>query len=232
MSTQTRLHHTAGVAGPDTAQVALRRLAVAALLAIVLGFVMQGLILAGKLATGAEFPGVALFVDLAQGVTWSLFVCAGVSVATALAQGRAALASMISALFAPLALALAKSAQKAMGSVIGAASEPGVLSLSTIGVFRAVEYGVLGWVLAVLVQRRDPRPWPYLGIGAAVGLVIGGAFVWLSLDAAAGAGRQPATPQVAALIVNEVFFPIGCAFVIYISQFVGRTLKAVLQNAN
>jgi hypothetical protein len=215
---------------PDKAQLALKRVAVAALLAIVLGFVMQAAILAAKLVAGASFPGITLLVDLAQGVTWSFLVCAGVSVATAVTQGRVMLASLIAAVFAPIALALAKSAQKVMGHLIGAASEPGVLSLTTVGIFRAVEYGVLGWVLAVLVQKQEARAWPYLGIGAAVGLLVGGSFVGLSLSAASSAGAEPATAEVAAMVVNEVFFPIGCALVIFASQWVGRSLKVVLQD--
>jgi hypothetical protein len=150
-------------------------------------------------------------------------------VATAVTRGRIALASLIAALFAPVALALAKAAQKVMANLIGAASEPAVLSLTTIGIFRAVEYGILGWVLAVLVQRQEARAWPYLAIGAAVGLLIGGAFVGVSLNAASDLGQEPGTPQVAAMVVNEIFFPIGCALVIFISQWVGRSLKAALQ---
>jgi len=231
ISTSFESRHSTRLINPDTAELALRRVATAALLAILLGFLMQALILGAKLMTGGSLPGLALFLDIAQGVTWSFLVCAGVSVATALTQGRVILAACLAALFAPIALALAKSAQKVMAHLIGAVSEPGVLSLTTIGIFRAVEYGILGLVLAVLVQRKEARAWPYLGTGAAVGLLVGGSFVGLSLHAAAAAGAEPATSQIAAMIVNEVFFPIGCALVIFISQWVGRSLKVVLQTA-
>lgn len=220
-----------GTIAPDTMQLAVRRLAFASLLAVALGFVMQGLILGAKLTAGGSFPGILLLVDLAQGVTWAFFVCAGVSIGTALTRGRTMLAGVIAALFAPLALAFAKSAQKVMAQIIGAATEPGLLPLTTVGIFRAIEYGVLGWILAMLVQKQETRAWPYLGTGAAAGLLLGGTFVWLTLDAAAAVGNQTAPAQIAAMVVNEVFFPIGCTLVIYVSQWVGRSLKLVLQSS-
>jgi len=147
---------------PTHYERALKKLAVIALLAIALGFAMQGLILAGKLAGGSALPGAAILVDLAQGVTWSFLVCAGLGIGTSVARGRAVLGGVIAMICAPIAIAGAKSSQKVMAGLIGAAEQPAALSLATISVLRAIEYGVLGWLLTWLVLRTETRPLPYL----------------------------------------------------------------------
>lgn len=217
---------------PTAAEQAIRRVAIIALLAILLGFVMQGLILGTKLATGAPFPGMRLIVDLAQGVTWSFLVCAGVGIGTTVAKGRAAIAGLISALFAPVAIAAAKSSQKVMAGLIGAADQPAVLSLATISVLRAIQYGILGWLLATLVQKGRQTALPYLASGAGVGIIFGGTIAGLTYQATVAAGVQPGLPQIAASIVNEVIFPIGCATVIFVGQVVSRNLKTIIRSGS
>ena len=207
---------------------ALKRLVVVAVLAIALGFFMQGFVLAAKLATGAPFPGSLLLVDLAQGVTWSFLVCAGVGIGTFLSKARPAMAGLIAMLFAPIALGLAKSSQKVMAGLLNAADQPAVLSLATISVLRAIEYGILGWLLAMLVQKEVVRPLPFLGSGAGIGIVFGGAISALTFQTMLANGIDPAAPKIAATIVNEVAFPIGCSLVIFVGQMVGRNLKVLL----
>ncbi len=215
------------IAASEKARLAIRRLAVIALFAIALGFTMQSLILATKLATGGFFPGALFLVDLAQGVTWSFFVCAGVAIGMSLQKARAALAGFIAMIFAPVAVAAAKSSQKVMAGWIGAANQPAVLSLATISVLRAIEYGILGWLLATLAQKGVDKPLPYLKAGAAIGIILGGAIAALTYHAAVTNGLNPSLSKTAASVVNEVLSPIGCAMVIFIGQIIGRSLKVV-----
>jgi hypothetical protein len=214
---------------PAGAQLAIRRLATISVLAIALGFVMQFLILATKLASGGPFPGSLFLVDLAQGVTWSFFVCAGVGIGMSLSKARAALAGFIAMLFAPVAVAAAKSSQKVMAGLIGAADQPAVLPLATISLLRAIEYGVLGWALASLARKGVERPLPYFSAGSAVGVVFGGAIAALTYHAAVTNGLTPGYPKIASTMVNEVISPIGCSLIIYIGLVVGRNLKAIYQ---
>ncbi|WP_054308633.1 hypothetical protein [Mesorhizobium sp. 1M-11] len=209
----------------EQASLVVRRVATIALLAVLLGFAMQGLILGAKLLAGGPFPGTKLFVDLTQGVTWSLLVCAGVGIGTSIMKIRAALAGLVAALFAPIALAVAKSAQKVMASAIGVVDQPAALSLVTISAMRAVEYGILGWVLASLVQKEVKSASAYLGTGSTVGIVFGGAIAVLGYHAASLGGQSPSSAQVAASLVNEIVSPIGCALVIYCGQLVGRNVS-------
>lgn len=208
----------------DEARHTIRQIAVIALAAILLGLVMQGLILAARLAGGDTFSQTRLLIDIAQGVTWSLFVCLGIGVATLLTKARAVIAGLLSMLFAPVALAIARSSQKVVASMIGAAENPAVLSVGTISMLKALEYGLLGWLLALLVQKNVLRAPPYLGSGAAVGVLFGGAVVFLSHQVAQAGGTAMGRPQLIGMAVNEVIFPMGCALVVYIGRIVSRNL--------
>jgi hypothetical protein len=203
----------------------LKRIALIALCAIALGFLMQGLILVVKLSAGAPFPGARFIVDLAQGVTWSFLVCAGVGIGTSIMKARAALVGLLAMACAPLAIAMAKSSQKVMASVVGVADQPAVLSLATISGLRAIEYGLLGWWLGTLARREVSHAAPYLKAGASLGVFFGGAIAALTYQVALSKGLSPAPPQILSSIVNEVAFPIGCAFVIYVGQLVSGHLK-------
>lgn len=209
------------------ARQGLRRLALIALLAVLLGFVMQGLILTGRLAGGGQFSGAAVMADVAQGVTWSLFACLGIGAATLLTRVRPVLAGFVSMLLAPVALAIARSSNKVVASMVGAADSPAILSVGTISALKALEYGLLGWMLALLVQRDTARALPYLGAGAVTGAVFGGAIVALSHRAALARGRVMEPAQLIGMSINELLFPVGCALVIYAGQIVGRNLAAI-----
>ncbi len=209
------------------AATALRRIALIAWLSIVLGFAMQALVLVGKLSVGNN-PGLTqVMIDLAQGVTWSFFVCAGVGLGTTIAKAHKALGGLIGLIVAPIAMGIAKGSQKFMVSALGATQKPVLLSLTTLGVIRAIEYGILGWVLAWLVANQESRATRFLLAGAAVGLVFGGSTTMLTFQAAAAKGIALAAPQIVATAVNEVVFPMGCALVVFIALHVGRQLKLV-----
>lgn len=202
---------------------ALHRVARIALLSVALGFAMQALILAATL-TGPSLGG-ALLVSLAGGVTWSVLVCAGLGLATTMAKARPLLSGLFALLVAPVALAVAKGLQKAMGGWLNAARTEAVLPLATVSALRALEYGLLGWLLGRLVQADQDRPWPYLRAGMAAGLTFGTAITLLTLRAADVSGERFAPPLLVTTLCNEVVFPLGCALVIYLGQDVGRHLK-------
>lgn len=225
--TSITIYPTQHLADTQTARLAVRRIAMIALLAVGVGFLAQGLILAGKLAGGAPWPGFALLADLAQGITWSALICVGVGIGASIGKHRSALAGVLAALCAPLAIALAKAAQRVVASLIDFTVNPAILSLATIGTLRALQYGILGWLLAWLVQRGEVRPLPYVGSGAAVGVAIGGPILFISAGVAERSGVAFAAPQMVGSFVNDILFPIGCASVIYVGQFVGHNLKMI-----
>jgi hypothetical protein len=213
------------------ARLALRRVIMVAWLAIALGFAMEALILTVRFAAGSHPATTQILIELAQGVTWSFFVCAGVSLGTALAKVRASLGGLISAISAPLAMGIAKGTQKVMVSALDAAAKPVILSLTTLGVLRAIEYGLLGWMLASLAAREKPHPLHFMLAGALIGAVFGGGITALTIEAAAAQDAALALPQAIATGLNEIVFPIGCALVVYIALQVSRHMKYIAAEA-
>jgi hypothetical protein len=220
-------NESAAAQSSDKAAHILRRMVMVAWLAILLGLVMEGLSLAGRASVGSHPTLMQITVELTQGITWSFFVCAGVGLGTALGKARAAFGGLIGLISAPLAMGLAKGSQKVMVSAIGAAEKPVIMSLMTLGALRAVEYGLLGWALAWLASKQGARAWHFALAGALAGLVFGGSITWLTIAIAAAKDMVMAPPQIIATALNEMAFPIGCAFVVYIALSVGRQLRLV-----
>jgi len=216
-----------GAEKADSAEALVKRIALIALMSILLGFAFQGAILAVKLSGGAAPAATTVIADLAQGVTWSVLVCVGVGIVTSVSKARPLIAGLLSLLVAPLAVALAKSSQKVMAGLISAAEQEAMLSLSAMSSLKAVEYGFLGWLLARLVQKSEIRATRYFGTGAGIGAVFGGAIAWFGYQAALSKGIQPGAVQIAASLINEVLFPVGCAGVIYAGQLVGRSARLI-----
>lgn len=216
---------------PVTVEKAVKLVALIAVLSILLGFAMQGLIILARLTSGGSTDGALFVADLAHGVSWSFLVCAGIGIGTALVRARAAIVGLIGLICAPIGMALAKSSQKVVSGIVGAASQPAVLSLATISLLRAIEYGILGWLLATLVRKGTPKARPFLLAGLGIGLVFGGAICALTFQIAASSGAPLEPPRIAATLVNEVAMPIGCAVVIYIGQLVSRGMRTIAGTA-
>jgi hypothetical protein len=205
------------------AAAAVSRIALVALLSVALGFVMQGAVI-GLTLWGGGLAGSAL-ASAAGGVSWAVLVCTGLGVATLLTRGRPLLAGLLAALIAPTSLALAKACQKVVAGWLGAAQSQAVLSLGTVSLLRAVEYGLLGWLLGRLVARGKERAAPYLAAGVLTGVVFGGAITVLNWYAASVAGTPLTAAKLASTVVNEMVFPVGCAVVIYLGLAVRRSLN-------
>lgn len=200
-----------------------------ALLAILLGLLMQALVIFARLLGGGSLPGIGALADLVQSVTWALFVCIGVSIGVAIGKARKALAGLMGLVFAPAGLAVAKAAQKSTLTLIDAMEQPVVAPLATVGLIRAVEYGLLAWTLTVLAEREVSRAPPYLLAGAITGIVFGGGLVALTGQTLRAADQVFALPQMVGMLVNEIGTPLGCALVIFIGQIVPQHFKTYAQ---
>jgi hypothetical protein len=209
----------------EEARRQIRFIALVAILAVGLGFIMQALILFAKTQAGAKVPGAMLVADVAQGVTWSVFVCTGVAIGVSIGRARKALAGLIGFLFAPLGVAVAKASQRAVLAALSAAEQPMAVPLVTVGLIRAVEYGMLAWLLAALSEREVARALPYLGVGTTIGVVFGTALTLLTRNAILAQGLEPTLAQIAGTAVNEIGTPIGCAVLIFIGQIVSRNFS-------
>lgn len=212
---------------PITAERALRFVAIFAILSIALGFAMQGLIIIARLTSGGSTGSAQFIADMAHSVSWSALVCIGIGISTTLVRARASIVGLIGLIAAPIGLAFAKSSQKVVAGIVGASNQPAVLSLSTISILRAIEYGILGWLLATLVKKGVMRAMPFLTSGAVVGLIFGGAIAGLTFYVAASSGNPLPPPRIAATLVNEIALPFGCAVVIYVGQLISRSMRVI-----
>ena len=59
--------------------------------------------------------------------------------------------------------------------------------------------------------------------------LVTGATRGIGYQAALTKGLQPGAVKIAASLINEVLFPIGCAGVIYAGQLVGRSARLIEQ---
>lgn len=198
---------------------ALETIARIAALAVCLGFFVQLAVLGAKSLAGASVPMAAFAADVAGGVAWSTVVCAGTAIGVSLLRANAVAAGFAAALFAPLAVAASKAANQIVASSLVAASKPAAVSFVGLAATKSVEYGLLGFLLAALAKKGVAKPAPYLGAGAAAGLVFGGLALWLK----SLAGAAPV--ELAATAVNEMLFPVGCAAVVYVGAVVARAAR-------
>jgi hypothetical protein len=158
------------------------RLLRVAWLAILLGIAMEGLLL--LLGTGlGESLGLGLIVaDLVGNVSWSVFVCVGLAVGTAVANARVPVMGLLGLLAAPSAFEISRVLHKGTVEVLEITGGSGSdLSPWLVAVIKGLEYGCLGLAVAWLSQR----PWggvvAHVAVGLLVGLVFGGTIVALAM---------------------------------------------------
>lgn len=140
--------------GAPASWYTVRKIVTIAWLAIPLGFAMQALVLSARASAGGQLPGIRFLADLVQGISWSVLVCFGVSMGTVLVKLRAALAGILAAICTPVAIGAANAGQKMIAASLGAAGQPAAVPLVVIAALKAVEYGVLGWLLGRMVERE------------------------------------------------------------------------------
>ena len=203
----------------------LQRIGTVAVLGIGLGLLMQVLIVIARILSGGPWPGLAIAVETAQTVSWVALVCSGVAIAIAVGRARRVLAGLVAALCAPLALAAAKALQKLVAELIDAPQTANLIPIETVSLIRGIEYGLLAWLLALLVHREVARMPPYLWTGTGVGLVFGGAVTALLTQAHVGEAGALSPVFLSGTLVAEMGTPIGCALVIYVGQAVAGAAK-------
>jgi hypothetical protein len=188
-------------------------------MAILLGIGVQLLVLGGKTAAGAPFPGLKWLPDLLNGVTWAVFVCAGVVLGTLASRARSAVMGLLGFISAPVAFSLAKGLQRGLQSMMDAPVDKITPALYALAGVKAVEYACLGASLGWLLGRGAVQAWRFAATGLAAGLVFGAVNVWIM------ATQTPAKlPALIGATVNELVFPMGCALVIYLAVTAGRHL--------
>lgn len=185
-------------------------------LAVLLGLSMEVILVALAAGFGTLKGANPVLADLVQKVSWSVVVCVGLAVGTTAKKARGSLMGLAGLLAAPLAFVVARSLHKGAMEALGvaAAAGPGP-SLMLIGLLKGLQYGSFGLAL----DWVEKKPWggfmAHLGTGLAVGVVFGGTMLALSIQAMP---QMPPLPALVSRATNEFLFPVGCAFVIYVSK--------------
>ena len=199
---------------PDLGATLLR----VAWLAVILGLAMEVLLLVLGGAVG-EALGLKPFVaDLVRNVTWSVFVCAGLAVGTAVVKARAPMMGLLGLVSGPLAFEASRVFHKGTLEALAITGGGDDLSPVLVAVIKGIEYGCLGLGVGWVSQRR----WGGAAAHVAVGLLVGLSFGSVELALAAGATPPPPVADLFVEGVNEVLFPVGCSLVLYSAGVLGK----------
>ncbi len=188
-------------------------------LSVALGVLLElALVLYAVLSGGAGRPQ-PFFADVVQKVSWGFIVCVGGAFGTTASKAAEVKAGFLGLLSAPLGFLVARSLHKAVGAALGLVGAAAGVSPFLIGGLKGVQYGLFGAVLAWLGQQTWGRLGAHLAAGAAFGLTFG-----LTLVLLMEIGAPAPTPPVdlVSRALNELFFPVGCALVVYASNILGK----------
>jgi hypothetical protein len=194
------------------------RLLRVAWLAILPGLLLQLTLLLVAAGFGTIAGSRALLSETCRTVCWSLLVCVGVALGRVAAKARVPLEGITGLLAAPLALTAANTLQKGVAEALNAAGTPAGPPPLWVLALKAAEYTCLGLALGWLGRRARGSALGYAVAGLVTGVVFGGAFLTLLVQAAPIPLSMPA---LLAKGVNELLFPIGCALVVFIAEVLG-----------
>jgi hypothetical protein len=205
---------TNDVQAPDLGATLLR----AAWLAVILGLAMEVLLLVLGGVVGDALGLKPFVADLVRNVTWSVFVCAGLAVGTAVVKARAPLMGFLGLVSGPLAFEASRVVHKGTLEALAITGGGGNLSPVLVAGIKGIEYGCLGLGVGWVSQRR----WGGAAAHVAVGLLVGLTFGSVELALVAGATPPPPTSDLFVDGVNEVLFPVGCSLVLFSAGVLGK----------
>ena len=190
-------------------------------LAIALGFAIEALILGSVALAGGTLTAKPFTADLVQKVSWSFFVCVALAVARTASRATGVVMGIAGLLAAPAGFAIARGLHKGASQALGlvAATAPGPSPLIVAGI-KGLQYAVLGLVIGWIAKKTWGGVAAHAGVGLASGLLFGGPLLALTFQAM----PQLTAAAIVARSVNELFFPVGCALVLYASDTLGKRL--------
>ena len=190
-------------------------------LAIALGLLMEVLLLVLGGALGEVFGLRPLVADLVRNISWSVFVCVGLAVGTAVVKARVPVMGLLGLLSAPLAFEASRVLHKGTLEALAVSGGGGDgLSPLVVAVIKGLEYGCLGLGVGWVSQQRWGGAAAHAAVGVLVGLLFGGTEIALAPGTIA---QQPAASLLPEA-VNGVLFPVGCSLVLYSAKVLGERI--------
>ena len=191
-------------------------------MAILLGVAMEGLLLVLGAGLGKSLGLESIIADLVRNVSWSVFVCVGLAVGTAVAKAQVPVMGLLGLLAAPSAFEVSRVLHKGTLEALATTGGGGEsLSPILVGVIKGLEYGCLGLAVGWVSQRPWGGAAAHIAVGLLVGSVFGGTIVALTM----GSTPPPSATDALSGGVNEVIFPIGCSLVLYSAGVLGKRMS-------
>jgi hypothetical protein len=186
-------------------------------LSVLLGLTMEALLLLLGSGLGEALGLGSVAAELAQNVSWALFVCVGLAIGTTLANAQLPLVGLSGFLAAPAAFEVSRIVHKGITEALSAPPDASAGSALLVAFVKALEYGSLGLIVGWLARRAWAGAGAYAAAGLAVGVVFGGTIVFLT--------AAPETAEVVSQTINEVLFPVGCALVLFTAGALAKRIK-------
>lgn len=191
---------------------------------IAVGLGLEAVLLAMAAVAGKAGSISPFVADLVQKVSWSYLVCMGLAVGAAVGRAaRGAVMGLMGVLSAPVAFAIARALHKGASKALDLEAGPAGPSPWLLAGIKAVQYGCFGLVLAWAVKRYSSSLKVHLGVGGLIAIVFGGLIVSLSF------AQSPTPPGMVIVTraVNELLFPLGCAFALFAASAVAEKTTGV-----
>jgi hypothetical protein len=192
-------------------------------LAILLGMAMEGILLLLSAGLGDLLGLGSIVADLAQNVSWSVLVCLGLSVGTAVRSARVPVMGILGFLAAPAAFEISRVVHKGAIQALAISGSAGDdLSPFLLALIKGLEYGCLGLALGWVSQR----PWGGAAAHMAVGFIVGSVFGGTVIALLAASGPEVSATILLSRGVTEVLFPVGCSLVLFSAEALGTSMAS------
>ena len=192
-------------------------------LAILLGMAMEGILLLLSAGFGDLLVLRHIVADLARNVSWSLLVCVGLSVGTAVQNARVPVMGFLGFLAAPAALEISRAVHRGALQALAISGSAGDdLSPFLLAVIKGLEYGCLGLALGWVSQR----PWGGAVAHMAVGFVVGSIFGGTVIALLVASGPEVSATSLVPRGVTEILFPVGCSLVLFSAEALGSSIAS------
>lgn len=192
----------------------LPRLLKAVWLSILLGIFIQLIVM----LVASAWPK-NLLAETAQKVSWSVLVCSALAIGNALAKARSLLVGLVGLLAAPAAFHAARTIQKSLAQGAAGSTAGGVPTPTELAIAKAIQYAIFGACIAWASRKGKLSLHVLVGVAAGLAMAI-------YLSARLHYGNDPAV-ELAKILprsINELIFPIGCAFVLWTTAEVGKRI--------